>query len=184
VEPSTATTNDASVDHSVAAVLDRLDKRLARIEESLGQAKAMADQAPNAVAMAVDTFDTLCERAADAGIDVDSRTKNLLIALEKLTSPSALRVLQDLLDRVDIVEGLLASGLLDPGPVAIVSRAGAALAFTGRESPPSVGAWGALRALKDADIQRALGFALRFAQHFGHALGEDANRPALAAKND
>lgn len=242
MEPSTAETNGRSADISVVAVLDRLDRRLARIEESLASAKAMSDhappllgalvdslddaarraqdagtnlderaatalrlverltapktaqmlervlelaeQAPAAVAMAVDTIDALSARAAAAGIDVDSRAKNLLVALEKLTSPSALRVLQDLLDRVDVVEGLLASGILDPAPVAVVSRVGQALAFTGRESPPSVGAWGALRALKDADIQRAIGFALRFAQRFGHSLREDPSPPALTANND
>jgi uncharacterized protein YjgD (DUF1641 family) len=227
---------------SVAAALERLDQRLARIEESLAEARAigngapplagalvdsfddaarrardagvdldaraatalkmldrlteaktaevlerllgLAEQAPAAVGMAVDTIDALCERTAAAGIDVDSRARNLLVALEKLTSPAALRVLQDLLDRVDVVEGLLASGILDPAPVAIVSRAGQALAFTGRESPPPVGAWGALRALKDADIQRAMGFALRFAQRFGQSLGEASSPRALTSKND
>jgi uncharacterized protein YjgD (DUF1641 family) len=242
VEPSTASSNGSSADASVAAALERLDRRLARIEESLADAKAMgnrapplvgalvdslddaarraqdagadlderaatalkmlerltepksaraleqllglAEAAPAAVGMAVDTMDALCQRTAAAGIDLDSRAKNLLVALEKLTSPAALRVLQDLLDRVDVVEGLLASGILDPAPVAIVSRAGQALAFTGRESPPPVGPWGALRALKDADIQRALGFALRFAQRFGRSLGEESSRPALPSTND
>jgi len=243
VEPNTAATNGSGAESmSVAAALERLDRRLARIEESLAEVRAIADrapplvgalvdslddaarraqdagtnlderaatalrmlerltepktarlldqvlalaeQAPAAVGMAVDTLDGICARAAAAGIDVDSRAKNLLVALEKLTSPSALRVLQDLLDRVDVVEGLLASGILDPAPVAVVSRAGQALAFTGSESPPPVGAWGALRALKDADIQRAMGFALRFAQRFGHSLREEPSPPLLTSKND
>ena len=243
MEPSTASANGtSSAETSIAAALDRLDKRLARIEESLAEARsigdrapplvgalvdslddaarraqdagvdldaraatalrmldrltepnnarmlerllALAEQAPAAVGMVVDTVDAICERTAAAGIDIDSRAKNLLVALEKLTSPPALRVLQDLLDRVDVVEGLLASGILDPAPVAIVSRAGQALAFTGREAPPPVGPWGALRALNDADIQRALGFALRFAQRFGHSLGEEPTRPALTSTND
>lgn len=146
----------------------------------LERALAAAESAPHAIAMATDTIDDLCERAYGAGVDVDARGRNLLIALEKLTSPAALAVLTDLLDRVDVIGGLLGSGILDPAPVAIVSRAGAALAESGGEEPRGVGPWGALRALSDPDVQRAVGFGLRFAKRFGCALAAGSPAPAIS----
>ncbi len=147
----------------------------------LERALTAAESAPQAIAMATDTLDDLCERAYGAGVDVDARGRNLLIALEKLTSPAALSVLSDLLDRVDVIGGLLGSGILDPAPVAIVSRAGAALAESGGEEPRGVGPWGALRALGDPDVQRAVGFGLRFAKRFGSSLAEGPPHASMSA---
>lgn len=162
-----------SIDERVASAL-ALAERLTepgtlRALERLADA---AEQAPAALATMTDTFDDLCERAATAGVDIDDRARNLVVALEKLTSPEALRVLQQVLDHVEVVGGLLESGVLDPAPVAIVGKLGEALATTSREESPSVGALGALRALGDPDVKRTVGFALRVAQRFGGAMRE------------
>lgn len=173
-----------AIDERVASAL-ALAERLTepgtlRALERLADA---AEQAPSALATMTDTFDDVCERAAAAGVDIDDRARNLVVALEKLTSPEALRVLQQVLDHVEVVGGLLESGVLDPAPVAIVGKLGEALATTSREDSPSVGAIGALRALGDPDVKRTVGFALRVAQRFGGAMRERETK-ALAARND
>ncbi len=177
-----AQASGADLDQRLRAALTLVDRLSApQTVATLERALAAAESAPAAVAIATDTLDDLCARAYAAGVDVDARGRNLLIALEKLTSPAALAVLTDLLDRVDVIGGLLGSGILDPAPVAIVSRAGAALAESGGEEPRGVGPWGALRALSDPDVQRAVGFGLRFAKRFGSSLAEGPPPTSLPA---
>jgi hypothetical protein len=167
----------------VLAALERLDNRLTQIEARLARVESMANEVPRLLGAATDTFDDLAQRASDAGIEPDERARNLLRALERLTSQDALSILHEVLSRLDVVRALLEYGVFDPGPVGIISRAGEALVDTAKEAPAPVGAWGVLRALGDPHIQRALGFALRFAQRFGAALPTNtAAPPALSAK--
>lgn len=158
------------------AVLDgaqRLAQRLPELEAKL----ALLDQVPAFVAIVTDVADGVLGRLASRGIDLDARLVLLGRAAERLTSPEALALLTELLEKVEVIDTLLTSGVLDTAPVHVVGRMGQALAATASEQPPPVGPFAALRALSDGRIQRALGFGLRFAMHFGAGLHpKDASR--------
>lgn len=64
---------------------------------------------------------------------------------------------------------LLQSGLLAPEAVDVTSKAGDALVAS-RETTPEVGLLGLLRALRDPDVQHALGFFTAFSKQFGRRL--------------
>lgn len=152
------------------AALDRLERRLARIERTLDRLDEATRAAPNALAAVVDTLDSFAARAQQEGIDFDERLRVLSRVTERLTAPEALETLEAALDRMHGLKTLLASGVLDPAPVAVIAKAAQALAAAGNEAAPRVGAFGALRAMGQPDVQRAVGFLLRVAQLLGAAL--------------
>lgn len=173
---------DFRLDERLHATL-RAAERLTAPEtvEKLEKALALADQIPGLLAMFGDVADGWVARLQEAGIDLDERGRILLQALERLTSPQALQVLRSLLENVEVVQGLLDAGVFDPEPVSIVSKAGLGLAQVGRESPQPVGLLGLLGALRDPDVQRSLGFAIRFAKRFGEALQQQSSTQRLPA---
>ena len=145
----------------VLAALERIERRLAAVERvalTAAPAAQLTSTLPGAVAMLVDTFDGIAAKLGDAGVDLDERMRSVVRALEVATAPRA----------VDGLASLVESKLLEPTALAAVSQLAAALADPG--ATPSVGAWGALRALRDPDVQRALGFLLAVARQFGKNL--------------
>lgn len=164
------------------AALDRLERRLARIERTLERFEEATRAAPNAVGAAVDTLDGFAAGLAARGIDVDERLRVLSRVAERLTAPEALETLEAALDRLHGLKTLLASGVLDPAPVAVIAKAAQSLAIAGGEAAPRVGAFGALRAMGQPDVQRAVGFLLRVAQLLGAAL-EGPRAVALLPKD-
>ena len=239
VEPSTASANGtSSAETSIAAALDRLDKRLARIEESLAEARSIGDRAPPLVGALVDSLDDAARRAQDAGVDLDARAATALRdagppdraeqradaraapcpcragsgrrrhggrhrgrhlrahgsrgdrhRLAREESPRCTREADVAASAAGTAgsaqsgrrgRGAPRIGVLDPAPVAIVAKAGQALAAAADREPTRAGMFGALRALRDADVQRALGFAAPMSrERFGATL--DGQRPAGAA---
>lgn len=125
------------------AVLTTLTDRMDQLEQLI----AMADQAPGFVAMAADMFDDVYRAAEEAGHDPEQMLRRSLTALSTL----------------------LQSGLLAPEAVDLAGQAGDALAAS-REETPEVGLLGLLRALRDPDVQRALGFFTAFSKQFGRRL--------------
>jgi hypothetical protein len=158
-----------------ADTLQSIDRRLSRIEagrpadgvERVEALLALADQVPALIGTMTDTFDSVVGRLRDAGIDVDDRARRLLLVADRLTRPETLTA----------VEAMLDSGLFDPGTVAVVGHLGNALAQTGAEAPERVGVFGALRALRDPDVQRAVGFLVAIARRVGSALPAQAALP-------
>jgi hypothetical protein len=145
---------------------------------TLDRALAALESTPALVAVVTDTFDGLVERAGDAGIDVHERIGLLVSAAERLTSPTALGVVREVLARADVVERLLESGVLAEAPIAVVAKAAYSLAKTCADHPAPIGPWAALRAMRDPGVQRTVGFALRFAKRFGEAIQlDEAPRP-------
>ncbi|MCA9593326.1 MAG: DUF1641 domain-containing protein [Myxococcales bacterium] len=145
----------------------------------------LAETAPQTLATVADVVDGLIAKGAEAGIDVDERLRVIVRVAERLTSPGALSVAETLVGNLDAISRLLGSGILAPGPVEVVSRAGGALASAGSNgAPKTVGAWGALRSLSDPRVQRALGFALDFARRFGDSLDALDAVPALVASTE
>jgi hypothetical protein len=144
---------------TLGALLDRIDR--------LEALTRLADQAPGLVAMLGDIADETVRRAMDSDVDVERAVRQGLGAFVRVGELTA----------SDEFQTLLESGVLDKQAVAIVGQAGRALAATQRESRaagavPSTGALGLLKALRDPDVKRALGFLTRFAKHFGQAVDE------------
>ncbi|MBK8257173.1 MAG: DUF1641 domain-containing protein [Polyangiaceae bacterium] len=141
----------------------------------------LAESAPGLVAAAMDTADSLVERAGLAGIDVEDRLRTMTRVLERLTSPEALAAVETMLDRLDAVKAVLASGVLDPAALATVATAGDALAKAASSQSAPMGLWAAFRASGDPEVQRALGFLVRFAHAFGADL-QGAPKQLVEAK--
>jgi hypothetical protein len=147
----------------VLAALTRIERRLAEVERVTTALAPLADligAAPGGVAMMTDTVDTLAAKLQGDGVDLDERLRSAVRALEVATAPRAVHGLATLVE----------SQMLEPSALAVISQLAAALAEPGETRP--VGVWGAMRALRDADVQRALGFLLAVARTFGRHLGD------------
>lgn len=145
----------------VLAALERIEARLATVERATAALAPLADvlaAVPGGIAAVTDSVDRMALRASEAGIDLDRRVATALRAVEVATTPRAVNGLSTLVE----------SKLLEPSSLAVVSQLAAALAHPG--ATPPVGMWGALRALRDDDVQRALGFLLAVARAFGKNL--------------
>ena len=144
----------------LSALIDRMDRLEALI--------TMADQLPGMMAMFVDTMDELARQAADNGVDLDQIITHGLPALIKFIG----------LVSSDSFDALLDSGVFDPRAVGVVGAAGEALVKCESEvraAPDAVkvGPMGMVRAMKDPDVQRALGFLVTFGRHFGNGVGKN-----------
>lgn len=182
--PNAASTrSEASSDRAVLAMLERMDRRLARLEEVAQRLEVVERSLPAAVAVATDSFDALVDRFRERGVDVDERLHVLVDVAERLTSPEALAALTTLLDRLPLIKHVLESGIVAESSVDVVGRAGAALATARAEHTAQVGLWGAARAMSDEDVKRAVGFLLRVAQLFGRSLEEQVPRLAMGEKS-
>jgi uncharacterized protein YjgD (DUF1641 family) len=156
--------NAGNVDERLRGVLqlaDRLSdpKILALMTTGL----ELLESAPGTIAMIGDMLDSWADRARSNGVDmavlVDNGARWLEAMLRLLTSPAGERLMQ--------------AAIPDAQTVELLTKAMDALAKANEEPPTKMGAWGALRALGDPDIQSALGFTLRIAKHFGHAQSTD-----------
>lgn len=120
------------------------------------------EQAPQLISTGVDIFDDLMAKAAASGIEIEHLIESsgrLLNGLFELaTSPE--------------VRNLLESGMLDKGAVQTLGRAARSLADVRCQQPEPIGFFGALRALGDPDVQRALGFMVAVGTAFGAQMGE------------
>lgn len=70
----------------------------------------------------------------------------------------------------DEIKNLLESGIIAPEAVGVISSAADALVAGRNQSTPQVGAIGLVKALRDPDLQRALGFLTLFGKEFGKNL--------------
>jgi hypothetical protein len=143
-----------------AAALERLLRHTALLE----QFASLADRAPDLLATVVDVLDAEYARAAQHGHDPERALHQAVGALGKLGE-----LLQS-----DEFQALLDSGVLDPKTLNVVGALGTALADTqdeaARNETPSHGLFGLLGALRDPDVQHALGFLTTVAQKFGRRI--------------
>lgn len=101
----------------------------------------------------------------------------LIEALPQLTATlpllsGVLTQLQTILQSEEF-DALMNSGVFSPKTVGIVGQAGNALVDSyeaNQADPKSVGMFGLLKAINDPDVQRALGFAVRFGKQFGQSI--------------
>ena len=152
------------------ATLDRLERRIAHLEEAVSKLEGAVAQVPAVIATVTDIADGLVDRLAARGVNVDERLRGLLSAADQLTSPRA----------IDALVAMLASDLLAPQTTEVIARMGRAIVAAEHTARP-VGAWGALRALRDPEIQRAAGFLIAMARRFGAEL---ASAPQLPPGGD
>lgn len=140
-------------------VLNALLDRLPQLEQLL----TLADQAPGFVAMGVDAMDDVMRDLQAKGVDVERGVLN--------GASAALRFGAHIgPEQVDAIEGVLASGVLDPNVVRLIGSMGTSLATAAHAKPAPVGAMGALGALRNPDVKQALGLLLTFAAEFGRHL--------------
>ncbi|QXD16267.1 DUF1641 domain-containing protein [Rhodocaloribacter litoris] len=189
-EPETAAALNRLLDR-----LDVLDRALAAAETAATQAPGMAamfvDIADEAAARAQERGVDLDQRLHDALDLVERLTapettrvlKQLLDRMDRLEAllaladqaPGMAAMFVDIADEaaararergVDLDETLKRAGTLAGSATLALAEASATTPAT----PPRLGPFGLLRALRDADIQRALAFGLQFARAFGRAL--------------
>jgi len=156
--------DEPTVAASLNAVNARLDS-MAEVLDALRPLVALAGQAPGLVAMAGDSFDEIMQTASDSGIDVERGLLN--------GAGAALRFGATMdPEKVRAIEALFNSGVLGPAALRTVGDLAQAMVDTASAPPSSVGAMGLMKALGQPDVQRALGFLVTFAEHFGRRLRE------------
>ena len=151
---------------SAGATLQALEQRTRAIAEVLQGLRPLigfAQQTPAFAAVLMDSFDEAVRSASDRGIDLERGLLNGAEAALRLGATMDAEKVRDL-------DALLKSGVLAPGTLRIVGEIGRALTETGAAPPSSAGVLGLLRALGQPDVQRALGFAVTFAERFGRRL--------------
>ena len=142
---------------------------------SLRELVDIAENAPGLAATFTDMFDEVMAGAAEEGLELSQvfdNLKRLLFGLLKLTTSPELRALLD-------------SKMLDPRALMSLGQVAQALVQVADREPPRVGMLGALRALSNQDVQRALGFLLQLAAGFGRSLASptspEGGAPRLTA---
>lgn len=128
------------------AVLDQLETLLELVES-----------APGAVAMIGDSFDEFARNAAEHGVELDKVVPEIAKVVE-----ASLKLIGD-----EHVQQLLASDLLLPEAVEALGQAARALANAQRAPERRLGPLGAFFAMREPEVQRAVGFAIDVARRFG-----------------
>ncbi|MFM2418477.1 MAG: hypothetical protein RL385_3200 [Pseudomonadota bacterium] len=148
---------------------DRLSKLGALVEtatapvalSTLEKLVELARSAPTIVATAADIVDDAMARAAEDGLDLGhffENARQLMVGLVKAAGSSELKA-------------LLGSGMLEPRALAALGQAARAIAEANSAPAPRIGLFGAMRAVRDPNVQRALGFMVQLSIGFGRALG-------------
>lgn len=107
--------DDPDTGEKIGRLLDRLDQ----IEGILDRVEVVTATLPGAIATATDTFDGIAARSQKSGVDIDERVGGALQLAEKLTQPDTVKVLTQLVDRIDQLQELLDLADQAPGFVAM-----------------------------------------------------------------
>ncbi|MFO7563782.1 MAG: DUF1641 domain-containing protein [Enhygromyxa sp.] len=153
-------------------LLECIDERLERIEAQLAVLGPLLEEAPNAIAVLGDIFDEYAEQVAERGVPLEQIVPELGRAFE-----ATLRLLTS-----THVRQLLDSDLLLPGAVAALGTAARAMAAAACAPESRLGLFGTLAALREPEVQRALGFVVDIARRFGTE--PRAPLPGLAAAGE
>jgi hypothetical protein len=137
----------------------RLAERVTRPETlvQLHAALDLLESLPGVVAMAGDAFDEFANDAAARGVPLDQIVPELGRAFEAMLQ---------LLTSTQITQ-LLGSPLLLPGTIDALGTAARAMAAAAQAPETKLGLFGTLKALREPEVQRAVGFAVDFARRFG-----------------
>jgi hypothetical protein len=137
----------------------RLAERVTRPETlvQLHAALDLLESLPGVVAMAGDAFDEFANDAAARGVPLDQIVPEIGRAFEAMLQ---------LLTSTQITQ-LLGSPLLLPGTIDALGTAARAMAAAAQAPETKLGLFGTLKALREPEVQRAVGFAVDFARRFG-----------------
>jgi exonuclease VII small subunit len=136
------------------------------------------------LAFVVESFDGLLRR----GEELTENVAESLHEARRLTLPFEAKTLQQILNGVpkviDAVTALIHAGLFDPEVVAVLVEVGRQMAGPYNEAkyrPDSpVGPWGLFKALRDPDVQRALGVGLYIVKRYGQTFNRSEVSPPPA----
>ncbi len=104
-----------TIDHSSVSLED-LDRRLARLEETLSGLTDVMRTLPGIAAMAADSADeVLTQSKGAAGVLPEARVKAAAALMERLTDPERARRLENVIERLDVIEEALDMGEALPG---------------------------------------------------------------------
>jgi uncharacterized protein YjgD (DUF1641 family) len=136
----------------------RLAERVTRPQTlvQLHAALDLLESLPGVVAMAGDAFDEFANDAAARGVPLDQIVPELRRAFEAMLQ---------LLTSTQLTQ-LLGSSLL-PGTIDALGTAARAMAAAAQAPETKLGLFGTLKALREPEVQRAVGFAVDFARRFG-----------------
>lgn len=146
----------------------RLMQRLSE-PETLATAHKLLDaiaSAPGLLATAGDVFDGLMRDAEARGTSVGTLVEDLR------------ELVLDVLRTAPQVRAVFTSGILDPRALEALGSVATHVARAAHAPPAKVGLFGAIGALSDPDVQRALGFLFAVARGFGRSTA------ALPASHD
>ncbi|TWT61687.1 DUF1641 domain-containing protein [Rubinisphaera italica] len=151
------------------SALSRLVDRLPQLEE----ASRLLDEVPNLLAIATDVIDEYAANLKSHGVELEKSISQGLHALLWL----GCRVSEEELERLGF---LLRSDVLDPHALDVVGHAATSLANCQRETceqktAERIGVLGLLKSLRDPNMQRTLGFGIRFAKCFGNPNGQTSS---------
>ncbi len=163
--------------------IEHLLSRLDTLEKAVEDLSVLMRQGPGLVAMATDAADEIYSKSDVHGVSLETRIRNGLEMAGKLTAPGMPEKLDQLLVLSEKLPGLVAmaadsademmKNAIAHGfdPQALITVAGAAnrALIAAAVEPPAKpgGIFALLRALKDPDRQRGIGFLLNFLRYFG-----------------
>jgi uncharacterized protein YjgD (DUF1641 family) len=161
----------------------QLAERLTHPQTLAGLEKVLvlADQLPGMASMFADMADEAYRKAAARGIHLEDRLQASFQLLEKLTDPETIENLTPLLDMAERMPGILAMFVdmadlayaefhkqgFDPRSLKVVQKAAQALSRAQAKEPAQLGPFGLLRALRDPEMKKTLGFVASFGKEFG-----------------
>ena len=141
-------------------ILLRLEQKIDQLQEKVNSLESQLEgEIMNFLAVFTDVTDETIKDLKRDGVDLPS----LLVELRPFLVELAKHI-QD-----GSFHTLLSSGILDKKSVETVGALGKAMAVT-KASGKKLGPFGALLALNDGDVQKTVGFAMRFSKHFGEYL--------------
>lgn len=132
-----------------------------QVVEQINGMLDMMNQSSGLIAMAADSFDGIMQAAIDKGVDPQEFMTQLFAVTTKLAQ------LMSTEEMKEIVNG----GIFDVGTLKILGAASAALVESNEAPSKKVGLFGMVREMKNADMQKALGFLTTFGRLFGKKLG-------------
>ncbi len=172
--------NLANIDR-VMSILKKLSK-----EETISSVEILVDnlsgishlisqfkQAEDILSILMDSFDDFFTYAMKEGLDIEDFARNLKKFSFMMLDAFESGALTDLME----------SGILDPSAIKTVGALGKSMATSGKLKN-SAGPGKVIASLFDNDIQRALGFLLTFATHFGRTLEEQSKTKRIEIKGD
>ncbi len=156
-----AAQNGVDIDARMRAGLEIAEKLTSPdMVAKLNSAIDIANQGPGLAAMAVDVIDDAYQQAVVHGTDPEQLIRQSVMVVSRLA---------ELLESGE-VNNLLDSGIIAPEAVTVIGSTAQALIESRAEPPQKVGLFGMLTAMRDPDMQRAIGFLMSFGKQFGQKL--------------